>query len=279
MLETLDLKKTISKAAYSRQMDALQEKMRKLQYAANEAKIATTICLEGWDLSGKGTVIRKLTERLDPRLFRVYPGTPPSSLERRYHFLWRYQVKLPNYGETAVFDHSWYSRVLVERMDKLTKKRVWREAFQQIEDFERWLVDDGQVLIKFWLQISKKEQKMRFRASEQDPLLRWKITKEYKRHHRQYEKWTVAVEEMLVRTSTAYAPWTLVEAEDTRWARVKVFQTIVSRLEETLAKRQKLATVGKKKSTSSPKRKPVAASHKKPAGVKAMPAAAAAAAS
>jgi hypothetical protein len=140
----------------------------------------------------------------------------------------------------AVFDHSWYGRVLVERCDKLTRKKVWREAYQQINQFERWLADDGQVLIKFWMHISKKEQKQRFRNTLRDPLLRWKITKEYKRHHKQYDRWVEAVEEMLARTSTPHAPWTLVEANDLRWARVKVFETIVNRMEEVLALRKRL---------------------------------------
>ena len=238
MLETLDLKKQLSKSAYQKQMDDLQERLRGLQYAAQKAELPVAVCLEGWDCAGKGRVIKKLVERLDPRLFRVHHGSPPTPLEQRYHFLWRYQTKLPNDGEMAVFDHSWYGRVLVERCDKLVKKAEWRAAYEQINQFERWLADDGQVLIKFWMHISKKEQKVRFRETRRDPLLKWKITKEYERHHKQYKRWVKAVEEMLARTSTPHAPWTLVEAEDARWARVKVFETIVRRLEETLARRK-----------------------------------------
>jgi polyphosphate kinase 2 (PPK2 family) len=238
MLETLDLKKSISKAAYKKEMALLQARLRGLQYEARAAEIPVVICLEGWDGAGKGTVIKKLTERLDPRLYRVYPGRPPSPLEQRYHFLWRYQIALPNDGEMALFDHSWSGRVLVERCDKLTKKKLWREAYQQINEFERWLVDDGQVLIKFWMHISKKEQAKRFRRALKDPLLRWKITKEYQRHHKRYGRWLVAVEEMLAKTSTPHAPWTVVEAEDTRWARVKVFETIVARVEQALERRR-----------------------------------------
>jgi polyphosphate kinase 2 (PPK2 family) len=240
MLETVDLKKQLSKTAYSRHMKELQEILRKLQYAAKEAELPIVVCLEGWDTAGKGQIVKKLTERLDPRLFRVYPGSAPSPLEQRYHWLWRYQVALPNDGEMAVFDHSWYGRVLVERCDKLTKKRLWREAYHQINEFERWLTDDGQVLIKLWMHISKKEQRQRFKDCLRDPLLRWKITKEYKRHHRQYNKWLAAVEEMLAKTSTANAPWTIVEANDLRWARVKVFDTLVRRISEALERRKAL---------------------------------------
>jgi polyphosphate kinase 2 (PPK2 family) len=240
MLEKIDLKKKIQKTAYVKQIAELQERLRKLQYEARDAEIPVVICLEGWDTAGKGLVIKKLTERLDPRLFRVHPGTPPSPLEQRYHFLWRYEVALPNDGEMAVFDHSWYGRVLVERCDKLIAKKLWREAYQQINELERWLADDGQVLIKVWLHISKKEQKKRFRAALADPLMKWKITKEYRRHHREYGKWLVAVEEMLARTDTAHAPWTVIEANDTRYARVRFFEVLCERIEETLAKRKRV---------------------------------------
>ncbi len=238
MLETVDLKKRLSKAAYVKTMHVLQEKLRGLQYAAKQAEVPVIICLEGWDTAGKGMVVKKLTEKLDPRLFRVIPGTPPTALEKRYHFLWRYQVALPNDGDMVVFDHSWYGRVLVERCDRIVKKKEWREAFEQINQFERWLADDGQVLMKFWMHISKAEQKKRFRACLKDPALQWKITKEYERHHHQYAEWTEAVEEMLAKTDSPHAPWTVVEANDLRWARVKVFQTIVERIEDALARRK-----------------------------------------
>ncbi len=239
MLETLDLKKKLSRTAYQTKIDELQERLRRLQYEAQQAELPVIVCLEGWDCAGKGRVIKRLVERLDPRLFRVYYGSAPTPLEQRHHFLWRYQTKLPNDGEMAVFDHSWYGRVLVERCDKLVKKKIWRGAFEQINQFERWLDDDGQVLIKFWMHISKKEQKKRFRETRRDPLLSWKVTKEYERHHKQYERWVEAVEEMVARTSTPYAPWTLIEADDGRWARVKVFETIVGRIEQVLARRKR----------------------------------------
>jgi AMP-polyphosphate phosphotransferase len=240
MLEKVDLKKQLTKPVYTKKMNELQERLRLLQYAAQKAEVAVVVCLEGWDTAGKGAVIKKLTERLDPRLFRVLSGSAPSPLEQRYHFLWRYQIALPNDGQMAVFDHSWYGRVLVERCDKLTPKKVWREAYQQINEFERWLTDDGQVLVKLWMHIGKKEQKKRFRAALKDPLLRWKITKEYKRHHRQYDRWVEAVEEMLAKTDSPHAPWTVIEANDLRWARARVFETLIERLEQALARRKAL---------------------------------------
>lgn len=238
MLEAVDLKKNLEPAAYQRVFPKLQEKLRGLQYALRDAELPTIIALEGWDGSGRGNIIKHLTQRLDPRLFRVYPGTQPSPLERRYHFLWRYQLNLPNDGEIALFDHSWYGRVLVERVDKLVSKKLWREAYEQIDQFERWLAEDNQVLVKFWLHISRKEQKKRFDAFEKDPQLAWKVTKEYWRHHRQYDKWVGAVEDMLARTDTPYAPWTIVQANDLRWARVRVFEVLIQRIEEAIAQRK-----------------------------------------
>ena len=238
MLETVDLKKKLSKPAYGKVMADLQEKLRGLQYLAQEAEIPVIICLEGWDTAGKGQVIKKLTEKLDPRLFRVISGSPPSELEKRYHFLWRYQMALPNDGQMVVFDHSWYGRVLVERVDKIAKKKLWKQAYEEINQFERWLADDGQVLLKFWMHISKGEQKKRFRAALKDPAMRWKITKEYRRHHRDYGKWVDAVEEMLAKTDAPHAPWTVVEANDLRYARAKVFETITARIEEAISKRK-----------------------------------------
>jgi polyphosphate kinase 2 (PPK2 family) len=219
-------------------MPEVQEKLRGLQYAVHEAEVPVIICLEGWDTAGKGRIIKKLTEKLDPRLFRIYPGRSPSPLEQRHHFLWRYELKLPNDGEMVVFDHSWYGRVLVERCDKIVPKKIWREAYEQINEFERWLADDGQLVMKFWMHISKKEQKQRFKDTLADPLLRWKITKEYRRHHKQYNKWVKAVEEMLAKTDSPHAPWTVVESNDLRWARVRIFETIVKRIEEVRAKRK-----------------------------------------
>lgn len=238
MLETINLKKSLSKSAYQKAMPELQERLRKLQYEAKEAKVTTILCLEGWDAAGKGNIVRKLTEKLDPRVFRVYPGSPPTPLEQRYHFLHRYQMALPNYGDMAVFDHGWYRRVLDGRCDKLVKKREWRDAYQQINEFERWLSDDGQVVVKFWLHISKKKQKQRFKKYLADPNLRWRVTKEYRQHHADYNKWIPAIEDMLAKTETTYAPWTLVEANDQRWAVVRVFEVLAQRIEQEIARRK-----------------------------------------
>jgi polyphosphate kinase 2 (PPK2 family) len=238
VLEEVDLGRSLSKAEYQRVFPDLQERLRQLQYALLEAEIPTVVVFEGWDASGKGTIIQRLTERLDPRAFRVHPGAPPSELEQRYHFLWRYQLRLPEDGHMVLFDHSWYARVLVERVEKVVKRKAWSVAYGQINEFERWLTDDGQVLVKFWFHISKKEQRARLDAMQEDPAERWKVQKEDLHRNHRYDDWLEAIEDMLARTSPPSSPWTVIEATDKRWTRVKVFETLLARMEAALARRQ-----------------------------------------
>ena len=247
MLSELDLSTSLFKSAAAPRIKALQSRLRLLQYAVQEANVPIVICLEGWNACGRGEVIKKLSELLDPRLYQVNRGRPPSPLELRYHFLWRYQLALPRKGEMVIFDHSWYSRVLEDRCDRMIGKKLWRRAYSQINEYERWLVDDGTVLIKFWLHISRKEQRRRFRAYRKDPLLRWKITKAYWRQHKHYSRWLKAAEEMITRCGTAYAPWTLIEAENPQWARVRALETVVARMEGALQFQIPNLKSGKKK--------------------------------
>jgi polyphosphate kinase 2 (PPK2 family) len=242
LLEAVDLRRSLAKTRYQRVFPPLQERLRELQYRLREAEIPTIIVLEGWDAAGKGSIIQRLTERLDPRAFRAYPGAPPSELEARYHWLWRYQTRLPEDGQIALFDHSWYGRVLVERVEGYVKKKVWQLAYDQVNQFERWLADEGQVLVKFFFHISQKEQRRRLKAIERDSIERWRVEKEDWRRNRRYDEWLEAIEEMLAKTDTPYAPWAVVEATDARWTRVKVFETLVRRMEEALARRQQAPT-------------------------------------
>jgi hypothetical protein len=154
-------------------------------------------------------------------------------------WLWRFWLRIPNYGEMAIFDRSWYGRVVVEKVEKLTHELIYRKAYQDIVDFERGLTADGYVIIKFLLHISKKEQTSRFKMLEKDPLESWHVSAEDWDHHRKYDDYLLAYEEMLERTDTEWGPWTIVEATDKRWSRIKIFETIVQRLEETLKARGK----------------------------------------
>ena len=237
MLEKIDLTRRLSKQDYKVLLPRLQRRLYDLEKACWDAKISSIILFEGWDASGKGTSINLLTSRLDPRGFKLYPIQAPRTFEMHLPWLWRFWLKLPNYGEMAIFDRSWYGRVLVERMEGLTPEEEWRKGYRDIVDFEHTLADDGYVIVKFWLHISKEEQRQRFSVLEKDSLESWHVQPEDWEHHRRYDEYLVAVEEMLERTDTEWGPWTIVEATNRRWCRVRIFQTIIGRLEEALKER------------------------------------------
>ena len=235
MLEEVDLTKTLDKKEYKKLMPALRNRLYALQKAAWDAKIPVVILFEGWDASGKGTSIQTLTARLDPRGFKLYPIRAARTYEQKRPWLWRFWLKLPGRGEWAMFDRSWYGRVLVERVDNLTPEPEWRRAYRDIADFERALADDGYLIIKFWLHISKPEQKRRFKKLVQDPLTAWQVTAEDWEHHSKYDDYLLAVEEMLERTNTEWGPWTIVEATDRYWTHTRILRTIMAALEERLS--------------------------------------------
>lgn len=237
MLETLDLKKSVDKTVYLKSFHALQDRMRALQYQLQQAEIATVVVFEGVDAAGKGTTISRLVERLDPRLYRVVPSTPPTEEEKGRHFLWRYQMKLPADGSMTIFDRSWYGRALVERIDGGLDDDLVRRAYTEIRDFERWLADDGQVVVKFWLHISKKMQRKRLKKLEADSMQSWKVSPEDWEHHDDYDKWIRAAEQTFTATDTPYASWSLISAADKRSCRIEVFKVLIKRMEEALARR------------------------------------------
>ena len=192
------------------------------------------VVIEGWDASGKGTTISTLTQRLDPRGFKLYPITAPRTYEQQRPWLWRFWLKVPNRGEMVIFDHSWYSRVLEERVERAVPEKAVREALRDIVEFERMLADDGTAILKLFLHISKKEQSRRFRMIEADPLEAWRVTRADWDRHKKYEKYLAAIEEMLELTESEYAPWTIVEATSKWHARKKVFETIITAMEKRL---------------------------------------------
>lgn len=244
MLEKVDLTRQLSKEDHHEQMKKLQERLRLLQHACLDAKVATTIVLEGWDAAGKGSMVGVLVEKLDPRGFRVRATYAPLVDELYRPWLWRFWMRLPAAGEIVVFDRSWYGRVLVERIEEVATPEEVEAAFGEIDAFERNLADDGQVLVKLFLHISRKEQKKRFKKAEGDPYARWKIRPEDWRHHAQYDQIYQATEEMLERTSTTHAPWSIIEANDKRWAQVEAFRAIVDAVEGRLKKLGKLPPEG-----------------------------------
>lgn len=239
MLEKIDLSKKLPKKQFEAEMPELERRLYDLEKACWDAGIPSVIVFEGWDASGKGSTINVLTQHLEPRGFRLYPIRGPRTMEQHLPWLWRFWIKLPNYGQMAIFDRSWYGRVLVKRVEKLVAPKLWRRAYQDIADFEHTISDDGYVIVKFFFHISKKEQARRFRKLEGDPLESWHVQKEDWQHHKHYDEYFDAIEAMLERTETEWGPWTVVEATDRRWSRYKVFSTIVARLEQALIARGK----------------------------------------
>lgn len=227
MFEQVDLSRKLSKDEYKKELGELQDKMAWLQVELWNAKVPMLVVFEGWDASGKGGAIKKYIEHLDPRGFKMFPVMEATREEELHPFLWRFWKKVPARGRIAIFNRSWYRRVLEERIEKKIEKDNLQKAFDEVRIFERQLADDDAVIVKFWMHISKKEQKKRFKKSEAEKYMSWKIDKEDWEQNRKYNKYYKIVEESLQKTSTHYAPWTIVEAEDDRWAQVKVLKSIL----------------------------------------------------
>ncbi len=240
-LTDADLSLALSKKDESRRLAVAQERLLLLRLSlggqlSGGEELGPPVCVvfEGWDASGKGGCIKRLVAPLDPRHVRVAQFAAPTFDEKRHHFLWRFWPVLPGWGGMAVLDRSWYGRVLVERVEGFATDEQWRRAYDEIAGFETSLAAEGMILVKFWMQLSPEEQLRRFKAREGDSLKRWKLTDEDWRNRDKWEQYTEAVEEMLVRTSTPAAPWVVVEAEDKRWARVRVLEATVEHIERGL---------------------------------------------
>jgi polyphosphate kinase 2 (PPK2 family) len=235
MLESVDLKAKLTKDEYRQRMSPLEIRLGELQRQARELGIPVIVVFEGWDAAGKGTLINRLMLCLDARGFNVHPTHPATEEEAMRPFLWRFWRNTPARGRIAIFDRSWYDRVLAGRVDRRVKKSVWERAYREIRSFEEQFLADDAVIVKFFLHISKAEQKKRFRILEKDEATAWRVTREDWQRHRQYEKYQRAVEDMLARTSTALAPWTLVAAQDRRMATVTILETVIGALERKAA--------------------------------------------
>lgn len=190
------------------------------------------VVFEGWDASGKGGAIRRLTAQMDPRHVHVSEFAAPTDRERRHHFLWRFWPNVPGLGGMCVFDRSYYGRVLVERVEGFAKKDEWKRAYDEIVEFEHTLHREGVVIVKFWLHLSEKEQLKRFEQRRDDPLKAWKLTDEDWRNREKRKAYEEVVEEMLQKTDHRYAPWHVVAAESKPYARVAVVQTVIDAIEQ-----------------------------------------------
>ena len=236
MLELIDLDQAISKEDYDKQFPLLERELGECQRLARAAGVPVIVVFEGWDASGKGTVINRLTQAIDPRGFKVHPILAPNETERFYPWMWRFWNRLPAAGDWAIFDCSWYRRVLEDFFDKSVGKQEVLQARDDIRQFEQQLADSGAVIVKFWLHISRREQKKRFDELLDSRATAWKVGKPERRQHKHYNQWQPAIEEMIVQTNSAAAPWTIVEATQRRFARLTVFRTLVAALRQALAR-------------------------------------------
>jgi polyphosphate kinase 2 (PPK2 family) len=237
-LAQLDLGLSLTRAEEKERLAAAQRRLLALRLELagklEDGRLGPPICVlfEGWDASGKGGAIKRLVARLDPRHVRVASFAAPTPREKRHHFLWRFWKELPGLGEMAVFDRSWYGRVLVERVEGFASDDEWKRGFEAIVDFERSLVTEGVILAKFWMHITDEEQLRRFQARAADPLKRWKLTDEDWRNRAKNRHYDEAAEEMFIRTEHPLAPWDVIAAEQKRFARIAVIETLIVRIEE-----------------------------------------------
>jgi polyphosphate kinase 2 (PPK2 family) len=236
MLEAIDLNKSLPREEYEVQLIKYQLQLRALGYQLYVQKRNLLIVFEGWDAAGKGGTIKRITERLDPRGYEVFPIAAPSGDDRTHHYLWRFwrRLKPPDEKQVLIFDRSWYGRILVERIEGFCTEEAWKRAFREINEFERQLVDAEALIVKFWFHISPEVQFQRFTERQNDTYKSWKLTQEDWRNREKWDLYVRAVEDMLLKTSTLSAPWTVIEGNDKYYARIKSLKTLVDTISRGL---------------------------------------------
>ena len=234
LLHLLGQPRGLPKKAFKKVQREMLDRFAELAESIYEQKRSAVLVFEGWDAAGKGTTIRALTERLDARGYKVLATQAPRTHEKQKPWLWRFWMNIPRYGQIAIFDRSWYGRVLVERVRGLTPAPEWIAAYEEINQFEHTLADDGAIFVKFWLHISRHEQLRRFIELAQEPATAWQVTAEDWENHRRYDEYVAAVRDMLANTSTPYAPWAAIDATNREHRLYSVCRTLIGRLEESL---------------------------------------------
>src|SRR5271166_851624 len=234
VLDHVNLSLSLTPEEYATRLKKAQATLRELEYEIYLRRVPVVIAYEGWDAAGKGGNIRRLTQNLDPRGYEVVPIAAPNDVEKAHHYLWRFWARMPKAGHITIFDRTWYGRVLVERVEGFCTEAQWRRAYREINGMEQQLAHFGTVLLKFWLHIDAEEQLRRFREREEVAHKQWKISEEDWRNREKMDQYREAVEEMLHRTTTPYAPWTIVESNCKRYARVKVLETVCEVIRERL---------------------------------------------
>jgi polyphosphate kinase 2 (PPK2 family) len=242
-LDEVDLSQKLKRKEYEKRLEKGQDRLEalRLQLAGliGDGRLGPPVLMlfEGWDASGKGGAIKRLTAELDHRHVRVAAFSTPTHDEKRHHFLWRFFPKLPGWGGVSVFDRSWYGRVLVERVEGFASESEWRRGYDEIASLERSLVAEGTIVIKFWMHVSPEEQLKRFEKRKKDPLKRWKLTDDDWRNREKAGAYREAIEEMFERTSIDVAPWTIVPGDSKKFARVFVIEHVIERIEAGMRER------------------------------------------
>jgi len=238
-LGQIDLTQSLSEDDYKHKLSQQQARLGKLQREIYEQQVPVLAIFEGWDAAGKGGAIKRLTDILDPRSYEVQPFAAPTDEEKSHHYLWRFWRRLPSAGKIGIFDRSWYGRILVERVEGFATDEEWRRAYREINEFEEQLTRAGYVLVKFWLHIDTDEQLKRFQARKENPFKQYKLTDEDWRNREKWPFYEVAVNQMIQRTHTPTAPWTIVGANCKYSARVQVVETVVEAIQRELQRRSK----------------------------------------
>lgn len=234
VLRGIDLSRSLDREEYKKKKRELQKRLLALHNKMYLKRVPVILAFEGWDAGGKGGAIKRLTQAMDPRGYEVVPTASPNDIEKAHHYLWRFWEKIPKAGHMAIFDRTWYGRVLVERIEGFASEEEWSRAYTEINNMEEQFTNAGYIVLKFWMHIDKEEQEKRFHERENTPEKQWKITDEDWRNRAKWDEYEKAVDEMIIRTSTEDAPWIVVEGNSKYYARIKVLETVVEALERRL---------------------------------------------
>lgn len=233
-LDAVDPSCSLTREEYDRALRKCQAHIRELEYTIYKKRVPVLVMYEGWDAAGKGGNIRRLTQHLDPRGYQVVSVAAPNDIQRAHHYLWRFWQDMPKAGHIAIFDRTWYGRVLVERIEGFCSKEQWMRAYDEINETEAQLARYGMILVKFWLHIDSEEQLRRFEERQQVDYKQWKITDEDWRNREKWSQYKIAVDDMIAKTSTSHAPWTIVESNSKYYARIKTLRTVIDAIEKQI---------------------------------------------
>jgi polyphosphate kinase 2 (PPK2 family) len=234
ILDRCDLSLSLSREEYERALNKYQERIREIEHEIYARRLPVIMAFEGWDAAGKGGSIKRLVRRMDPRGYEVVTTAAPNEIELMHHYLWRFWKNIPKAGHVVIFDRSWYGRILVERVEGFCTEEEWKRAYSEINEMEEQWANFGAAIMKFWIHVSMDEQLKRFELRQKTKQKQWKINEEDWRNREKWDLYKAAADEMLYRTSTSYAPWTIIESNSKLYARIKTMETVIQTLEKHL---------------------------------------------